>query len=217
MIQCEHMSLLHILLDLFLHLDKHLQDVIAQYGTLTYLFLFLIIFFETGIVLAPFLPGDSLLFAAGALAIQGHLNILVLFVLFCIAAILGDTANYVLGAWIGTKVFSMNTRLLNKKHLEKTHAFYEKYGGQAVILGRFVPVIRTFVPFVAGVGAMTYARFLVFNIIGGIAWVALFLFAGYFFGAIPAVEHNFSLVILAVIVLSVLPAVVEWWRHRQQK
>ncbi len=202
--------------DVFLHLDKHLGDVIRDYGTWTYLILFFIIFCETGLVVTPFLPGDSLLFAAGALAHRGQLNPVWLFLILGGAAIAGDTANYWVGAVIGPRAFSGKVRFLKKEHLERTHRFYEKYGGKTIIIARFVPIVRTFAPFVAGIGAMNYARFIVYNVVGGLAWVALCVFAGYLFGTLPVVRDHFSLVVIAIVVISVMPMVVEFIRaHRQ--
>lgn len=203
------------LIDWVLHLDEKLKALAGLYGAWTYAILFLIIFCETGLVVTPFLPGDSLLFAAGAFSADGSLNVWLLFVLLSIAAIIGDTINYWVGHYIGPKVFSReNVRFLNKKHLERTHDFYEKYGGKTIIIARFIPIIRTFAPFVAGVGSMTYWKFITYNIVGGIIWVAVCLFAGYLFGNIPIVKENFSLVILAIIFISILPAVVEIGRQR---
>jgi len=206
------------LVDLFLHLDQHLNDIIGQYGTWTYLILFLIIFCETGLVVLPFLPGDSLLFAAGAFAALGSLNVFWLFVLLSIAAIAGDTVNYWLGYWLGPRVFHRdNVRFLNKKHLDRTHAFYEKYGGKTIIIARFIPIVRTFAPFVAGIGSMTYWRFIAYNVIGGVAWVAICVFSGYKFGNLEVVKKNFSLVIVAIVLISVLPMLIEYLRHRMNK
>ncbi len=203
------------IIDLFLHLDEYLTEIIQDYGAWTYLILFLIIFLETGLVVTPFLPGDSLLFAAGVLAAGGSLEVGFLFLLLATAAILGDTVNYQIGHYVGPRIFEQERiRFLKKEHLERTHAFYEKHGGKTIILARFMPIIRTFAPFVAGVGSMTYSRFLSFNIVGGIIWVAMFTFAGYFFGNIPIVKDNFELVILAIIAISVLPGVIEFFRHR---
>jgi membrane-associated protein len=207
---------LNNLIDIFLHLDEHLNAILAQYGTWTYLILFGIIFAETGLVVAPFLPGDSLLFATGALTAGGPLNIWALFALLTVAAILGDTVNYWIGSYIGPKAFTSNSRFLKREYLERTHRFYEKHGGKTIILARFLPIIRTFAPFIAGIGRMSYARFLSYNIIGGVVWIALFLFAGYFFGNLPAVKDNFSLVILGIIVVSFLPGVFEFWKHRRE-
>jgi membrane-associated protein len=208
---------MHELLDYFLHINRHLETVTRDYGGWTYAILFLVVFCETGLVVTPFLPGDSLLFAAGAIAAVGDLNVVALCGLLIIAAILGDTVNYHIGKYLGPRVLRGETsRLFNKKHLEKTHRFFEKYGGKTIILARFVPIVRTFAPFVAGVGAMSYGRFLCYNIVGGIVWVLMFVLAGYRFSKIPWVERNFTAVILAIIVLSVLPAFVEFWRARRQ-
>ncbi|HEX9185832.1 MAG TPA: DedA family protein [Vicinamibacteria bacterium] len=211
------MDLVQWFVDFFLHLDRHLAEVIQAYGTWTYALLFTIVFLETGLVVTPFLPGDSLLFAAGSFAALGALDVGLVFVLLSVAAILGDTANYAIGHYLGPKVFHYpKSRFFNPDHLRKTHAFYEKYGGKTIIIARFVPIVRTFAPFVAGIGAMSYPRFLVYNVAGGLLWVAVCLFAGYFFGNLPFVKKNFSLVILAIIVISVLPAVFEVLRHRRE-
>lgn len=204
-------------LDFFLHLDVHLAEITARYGTGTYVILFLIIFCETGLVVTPFLPGDSLLFAAGAIAALGTLNPAVLVVLLIVAAILGDTVNYWVGKWVGPRAFSGEIRFLKKEYLDRTHAFYERHGGKTIILARFVPIVRTFAPFVAGVGAMTYSKFLVYNVVGAVVWVGLFVPIGYFFGNLPQVKENFSLVILGIIVLSVLPMAVEVIRAMRQQ
>ena len=210
------MEYVHWFIDFFLHLDKHLAEVIANYGTYTYVLLFTIVFLETGLVVTPILPGDSLLFAAGTFAALGTLNIWFVFGLLCIAAILGDTVNYAIGKYLGPKVFHFpKSRFFNPEHLKKTHAFYEKYGGKTIIIARFVPIVRTFAPFVAGIGAMTYGTFLAYNVAGGILWVAVCVFSGYFFGNLPFVKNNFSLVIIAIVVISVLPAVFEFVRHRR--
>ena len=208
------MELISQIIDFFLHLDKYLAEIISNYGTWTYLILFLIIFMETGLVVTPFLPGDSLLFAAGTFASLGALNVWVLFILLSIAAVLGDTVNYWIGHYIGEKAFSGNIRFLKKEYLDRTHDFYERHGGKTIILARFIPIIRTFAPFVAGVGEMSYGRFLTYNLVGGILWVGIFVFAGYFFGNIPFVRDNFSVVILAIIVISVLPGVYEFTKER---
>jgi membrane-associated protein len=202
--------------DLFLHLDKHLGEIIQQYGGWTYAILTLVVFCETGLVVTPFLPGDSLLFAAGALAAlpDTPLRVGVLFLLLTAAAILGDTVNYWIGNRIGPRAFDGSIRFLKKSHLDRTHEFYEKYGAKTIIIARFVPIVRTFAPFVAGVGSMTYGRFFTYNVVGGVLWVAICLFAGYFFGNLPFVKANFSIVILAIIAISVMPAVVEIVRHR---
>jgi len=212
------MELIGKLVDLFLHLDKHLNDVIGQYGSWTYLILFLIVFCETGLVVTPFLPGDSLLFAAGAFAALGSLNVFWLFVLLWIAALLGDTVNYWLGYWVGPRIFHReNVRFLNKKHLERTHAFYERYGGKTIIIARFIPILRTFAPFVAGIGRMRYLKFIAYSVVGGLAWVAICVFAGYFFGNLEIVKKNFSVVIIAIVLISTLPMLVEYLRHRLQR
>ncbi len=209
------MDLLYFAIDLFLHLDKHLAEIISQYGTWTYAILFLVIFMETGFVVTPFLPGDSLLFAAGTFAALGSLNVYLLVGLLMAAAILGDTVNYWIGHTLGERAYQ--SRWVKKEYLDRTHAFFEKHGGKTIFLARFVPIVRTFAPFVAGVGRMSYGYFLSYNLFGGIVWVALFTFAGYFFGNIPFIKHNFSLVILAIILISVLPMVVEFWRSRREK
>jgi len=208
------MELISQVIDFFLHLDKYLAEIISAYGTWTYLILFFVIFMETGFVVTPFLPGDSLLFAAGTFASLGALNVWVLFILLSFAAILGDTVNYWIGHFIGEKAFSGNIRFLKKEYLERTHEFYERHGGKTIILARFIPIIRTFAPFVAGVGEMSYGRFITYNGGGGIMWVGIFVFAGYFFGNIPFVRHNFSIVILAIIIISVLPGLYEFAKER---
>jgi len=204
------------LLDLFLHLDTHLLNVIHAYGTLTYVILFVIIFCETGLVVTPFFPGDSLLFAAGAFAAAGDLNIAVLFLILAMSAILGNIVNYFLGKLLGEAIFRDDARVLKKIYLTRTHAFYEKYGAKTIVLSRFVPVIRTIAPFVAGAGTMRMRTFMVYNAIGGLAWVTIVLFGGYFFGNIPVVHAHFSEVILLIIILSLLPPVIEWQRHRKR-
>jgi membrane-associated protein len=211
------MDLLRSAIDLFLHLDQHLSRIIADYGVWTHLILFLIIFAETGLVVTPFLPGDSLLFAAGTFAALGDLDLWLLVVLLLGAAILGDTVNYWVGAWVGPRAFSGNVKFLRKDYLDRTHAFYEKHGGKTVILARFVPIIRTFAPFVAGVGAMSYPKFITYNVVGAVLWVGLFVPAGYFFGNIPTVRKNFTLVILAIIALSVVPLALEAIRARRSR
>jgi membrane-associated protein len=200
-------------IDLFLHLDQTLQQILADYGTWTYLILFVVIFCETGLVVTPILPGDSLLFLAGAFASRG-LNPYLVFVLLSLAAILGDTVNYWVGHFIGPKAFTGQVRFLKKEYLDRTHRFYEKYGGKTIILARFVPIIRTFAPFVAGIGAMNYTRFIVYNIVGGVAWVALFVFAGYWFGEMPGVKTNIHWIIVAIIIISVVPMLIEYLRAR---
>ena len=202
--------------DLFLHLDTHLSAVISQYGTWTYLILFLIVFCETGLVVTPFLPGDSLLFAAGTFAALGDLDVWLMIVLLIIAAVVGDTVNYWVGAAIGPRAFQGRIRFLKREHLERTHAFYEKHGGKTIILARFIPIIRTFAPFVAGVGAMSYGKFFSYNVVGAVLWVGVLVLAGFFFGNIPVVRENFSIVILAIIAISVMPMVVEAVRARRR-
>jgi membrane-associated protein len=214
------MEVFQTILDLFLHLDEHLSEIIQTYDTWTYLLLFLVIFMETGLVVTPFLPGDSLLFAAGTFASPATgspLNIWVLIVSLSLAAILGDTVNYWIGHAVGPRAFSGNVRFLKKDHLDRTHQFFEKYGGKTIILARFVPIVRTFAPFVAGVGAMTYGKFLTYNVIGGILWVCIFTLAGYFFGNLPFVKNNFSLIVIVIILISVMPAVYEVVKSRLAK
>jgi membrane-associated protein len=198
-------ELLQQLVDLFLHLDKHLDVIIQDYGAWTYLILVAIIFCETGLVITPFLPGDSLLFAAGVFAARGSLDVSLLLVVLAGAAIAGDTANYWIGALIGPRAFSGKYWLLNQRHLQRTHEFYERHGGKTIVLARFIPIIRTFAPFVAGIGAMNYTRFIVYNIVGGVAWVCAFVYGGYKFGEYEVVKRNFPLVVVAIIVISVLP------------
>ncbi len=200
--------------DFFLHLDQHLDQVIHDHGPWTYLLLFVVVFCETGLVVTPVLPGDSLLFFAGAFASRGSLRLASLLVVLAAAAIAGDTVNYWIGHWIGPPAFSGKIRFLKKKHLDRTHEFYQRHGGKTIILARFVPIIRTFAPFVAGVGSMRYAWFIAYNVIGGLAWVAAFVLGGYLFGDLPWVKNHFSLVTLAIIVISVLPIVFEIARAR---
>lgn len=212
--------MINTLLDFVLHLDKHLNVFVQQYGGWSYALLFLIVFCETGLVVAPFLPGDSLLFAAGALAASSGspLNIGLLFVLLAAAAIGGDTLNYWIGHRVGPAVFrKQNVRVFNREHLDRTQHFYDRYGGKTIVLARFIPIVRTFAPFVAGVGQMHYTRFIGYNVLGGVLWVGLFLFGGYQFGALPSVQRNFGLVVIAIILISVAPAVFEVLRHRMQR
>jgi membrane-associated protein len=211
------MSTLRHVIEFFLHLDAHLTALTAQYGVWTYAILFLVIFCETGLVVTPFLPGDSLLFAAGTIASLGGLNPVLLFLLLAIAAIAGDTVNYWIGHSFGDRIVRHDSRWIKRSHIERTHRFYEKHGPKTIVLARFVPIVRTFAPFVAGVGAMTYRRFVVYNVFGGILWVGIFVFGGYFFGNLPPVRDNFSLVILAIIAVSILPGVVTFIRHRRQQ
>lgn len=208
--------MLDTLLEFIFHLDRHIDAVIVQYGTFAYALLFAVIFAETGLVLTPFLPGDSLLFTVGALAARGSLNVAGLILVLAAAAIAGDTVNYWIGAAVGPRVFRAGrSRWLNPRHLDRTHQFYEKYGSMTIILARFVPIVRTFAPFVAGIGRMTYWRFLTYNIVGGIVWVVLFVLGGYFFGNLPVVRDNFTIVILAIIIISLVPPVIEFVRHRR--
>jgi membrane-associated protein len=203
--------------DIFLHLDKHLGEFISAYGTTTYAILFTIIFAETGLVIAPFLPGDSLLFAAGSLAAAtGVMDPAMLVVLLSIAAILGDTVNYSIGKVFGIRVLQ-KFPFIKQEHITYTERFYEKHGGKTIILARFLPIVRTFAPFVAGIGTMNYSRFILYNVAGGIAWVASFIYLGFFFGNIPVVKRNFSLVIVGIIIVSVLPGVIEFVRHKLKK
>jgi membrane-associated protein len=209
------MELIKIFVDFFMHIDVHLSTVIQNYGLWTYLILFFIIFCETGLVVTPLLPGDSLLFAAGTFAAKGSLDVSWLFILLSVAAVAGDTVNYWIGYYVGPKVFHKeNVRFLNREYLNRTHQFYEKYGGKTIIIARFIPIIRTFAPFVAGIGSMTYWRFISYNVVGGIAWIALFVFAGFYFSNMPVVKDNFTLVILAIIFISILPGIIEFLRHR---
>ena len=210
------------LIDFVVHFDRHLKEFVDLYGVWVYAFLFLIIFAETGLVVTPFLPGDSLLFAAGAMAATGAFNIWILVPLLMVAAILGDAVNYAVGDAVGPRVFtsvdrtSFWHRALNRDHLAKAHAFFERYGGKAIILGRFVPIVRTFVPFVAGAGTMTYATFALYNVTGGVIWVGICTLAGYAFGNVPIVRDNFTLVALGIVFVSLLPILVEFLRHRGQ-
>lgn len=203
-------------IDFLVHLDKYLTQIIQTFGIWSYLILFLIIFCETGLVVAPFFPGDSLIFVSGTFAGTGMLRVEWLFVIFSLAAIIGDTVNYWIGHYVGPKVFRQKkSRFFKKDYLHTAAEFYEKHGGKTIVIARFIPVIRTFAPFVAGVGAMKYRRFIFYNIIGGIAWVSLFLFAGYFFGTLPAVQENLTLIIFAIIFVSFLPPIIEFLRSRK--
>ena len=210
------MGILKSLLDFVLHLDKHLSPIIHEYGAWTYLLLFAIVFCETGLVVTPFLPGDSLLFAAGAFAANGSLSVWVLAGSLIAAAILGDTANYWIGHFLGHRLLNARRRIIKPEHVAYTHEFFEKYGGKTVIIARFVPIVRTFAPFVAGLGSMSYGRFMSYNVVGGTAWVLLCTFAGYWFGNLPFVQKNFSLVVLMIIFLSLLPGVWEIWQARKR-
>jgi membrane-associated protein len=211
------MEYIRLFFDFIMHIDVQLSTIIQNYGLWTYLILFIIIFWETGVVIFPFVPGDSLLFAVGTFAALGVLNLWWLFFLLSAAAILGDTVNYWIGHFIGPRVFNQNKiRFLKKEHLERTHQFYERYGGKTIIFARFVPIVRTFAPFVAGIGSMTYWKFISYNVTGGIAWVAICLFAGYFFGNLPVVKSNFTLVVFAIIIISVMPGIIEFLRQKYQ-
>ena len=202
------------LIDIVLHLDRHLSEIIQAYGVWTYALLFAIIFCETGLVVTPFLPGDSLLFAVGTFAATGALDLGLIIVLLSVAAILGDSVNYAFGARVGPRVFrEQSSRLFNREHLERTRRFYERYGAKTIVIARFVPIVRTFAPFVAGIGQMAYSRFLLYNVAGGIFWIVSLTLAGWAFGNVPIVRRNFPLVIIAIIVISVLPAVVEFLRQ----
>lgn len=209
------MEIINYLIDLFLNLDDHLHELILQYGPYTYGILFSVIFAETGFVFTPFLPGDSLLFAAGTFAAKGSFNPHFLFLLLTTAAILGDTVNYWIGHYIGLKIFDRFPKILKKEYLDRTHQFYEKHGGKTIILARFVPIVRTFAPFVAGVGSMTYPKFISYNVIGGIVWVGIFIYGGYFFGNLDFVKNNFSIVIIGIILISMLPGLTEYIRHKR--
>ena len=211
------MDMLLNFIDIFIHLDQHLSLLIQSFGGWAYLIVFLVIFCETGLVVTPILPGDSLLFGLGAIAAMGALKVEWLFVMLSIAAIAGDTVNYMIGHYAGPRVFARESgRFFKKEYLERTHRFYEKYGGKTIVIARFVPIIRTFAPFVAGIGSMTYSRFIVYNIVGGISWIALFIFGGYYFGNLSIVKRNFTLVIFAIIFISILPGVIEYVRQRRQ-
>lgn len=209
------MEFLKDFIDIIINLDVHLNQLIIEYGTFTYAILFLVIFAETGFVVTPFLPGDSLLFAAGTFAAAGVLDVHILFILLAIAAILGDTVNYWIGNYFGPRIANADKiRFINKDHIDKTHRFFEKYGGKTIIIARFVPIVRTFAPFVAGIGSMTYKKFISFNIIGAVLWVGSLSYAGYFFGNIPVVKNNFTFVIFAIIIISIIPPIAEYIRHK---
>lgn len=203
-------------IDLFLHLDTHLSTITSEYGLLTYLLLFVIVFCETGLVVTPFLPGDSLIFATGALAASGSFNLLTILVVLCLAAVAGDTVNYQVGHLLRDRVASrQNIRFIKQEHLDRTHEFFEKYGAKTIIIARFVPIIRTFAPFVAGIGTMPYSTFISYNVVGGVAWVMSFLFGGYFFGNLPVVKDNFSFVILGIIFVSLLPGIITYIQSKR--
>ncbi len=202
-------------IDLILHLDRYLDLIIRSFGLWTYLILFIVIFIETGLVVTPFLPGDSLAVCRRAFAAKGSFNVSLLFFMLWLAAVLGDTANYWIGHYVGPRVFRENVRWLKREYLERTQAFYDKHGGKTIFLARFIPIIRTFAPFVAGIGKMRYGYFITYNVVGGLVWTALFIFGGYFFGNLPLVKDNFSFIIIAIILISVLPAVIEALRSRR--
>ncbi|MGA2914686.1 MAG: DedA family protein [Sedimentisphaerales bacterium] len=211
------MELITNLIEYVLHLDKHLNNIIQIWGIWCYLIFFVIIFAETGLVVTPFLPGDSLLFALGTFAAGGSLEIAWLFVILAAAAVLGDSANYTIGKYFGDIILRHQGKwFLKKEHIERTHQFYEKYGAKTIVLARFVPIVRTFAPFIAGVGKMTYLRFFSYNVVGGVLWITLFIFGGYFFGNIPVIKRNFTLVILAIIIISIMPAVIEIIREKRR-
>ncbi len=210
------MDYIRLAMDIVLHLDKYLDEIIKNYGALTYLLLFVIVFCETGLVVTPFLPGDSLLFAAGVFANKGSLNVAGVIGLLCVAAVLGDTINYAVGHFLGPRIFrGENVRFLNKKHLDRTHEFFERYGPETIIIARFVPIVRTFAPFVAGMGSMSYPKFLTYNVFGGVLWVNLLTLGGYMFANVPVVKNHFSYVVLAIIFISLLPGVYEFMRQRR--
>lgn len=214
------MEIAQQLIDIVLHMDSHLNNMVATLGPWIYVIIFLIIFCETGLVVTPFLPGDSLLFALGALCAveNAYLKLEILLPILIIAGILGDGANYAIGNYIGPKIFNKETgRWLRKDHLIKTQNFYKKYGGKTIILARFMPIIRTFAPFVAGIGTMHYSKFLVYNMVGAVSWVGVFLLSGYFFGNIPTVKHNFHLVIIGIIIFSLMPMIIEYIKSRREK
>lgn len=211
------MGLISSIVDFILHIDRHISIVIQNFGSWTYLLLFLIVFAETGLVVTPFLPGDSLLFTVGTFAAIGSLNIVWLFIILSSAAIIGDTVNYSAGKFLGRKAIEHETRFIKQEYIDKTQKFYDKYGAKTIVLARFVPIVRTFAPFVAGVGSMSYFRFLAYNLLGGILWVGILLSGGYFFGNIPIVRNNFSIAILLIIIISIMPMVIEFWRHYRQK
>lgn len=211
------MDLILQFIDIFIHLDRYISDILRIFGPWTYLIVFLIIFCETGLVVTPILPGDSLLFGLGAFAARGDLDPVLLFSLLSVAAVGGDTVNYAVGKYIGPRVFHVDTsRFFKREYLDRTHAFYERHGGKTIIIARFIPIIRTFAPFVAGIGTMTYRRFISYNVIGGVAWIATFVLGGYYFGNLSFVKRNFTLVIMAIIILSVMPGVIEYVRQRRQ-
>ncbi len=211
------MDFLYQVIDFFLHLDKHLAEIVLQYGMLTYGILFVVIFCETGLVVTPFLPGDSLLFATGALSAGGAMNVYLIASLLFVAAVVGDAVNYSIGRYIGPKVFEYrDSKIFKREYLERTQKFFEKYGAKTIVFARFVPIVRTFAPFLAGVGEMRYLKFAAYNVTGGFLWVMLFVFGGYLFGEVPVVKRNFTIVIIAIIIISIMPAVIEWYRASRE-
>ncbi len=206
------------MIEIILHIDKYLDLIIRNFGQWSYLLLFIVIFAETGLVVIPFLPGDSLLFAVGAFAALGSFNLLWLFIVLAGAAIIGDTANYAFGKFLGERILRKgNHRFFKKEHLERTHKFYERHGGKTIILARFIPIIRTFAPFVAGIGEMSYCKFFIYNVTGALLWVAIFVLGGYYFGNIPVIRKNFFITILVIMALSAMPVAIEIWKHRRKK
>lgn len=211
------MEFLHLVIDFILHIEVHLDYLIQTYHTWTYLILFMIIFCETGVVVLPFLPGDSLLFAIGAFAARGSFDFWTISITLLVAAIIGDSLNYTIGKYVGPKVFhKADSKLFNKSHLLKAQAFYEKYGAKTIIIARFIPIVRTFAPFVAGIGEMTYKKFMTYNVVGAVAWIFIFIPLGYFFGNLPFIQSNFKLVMIAIIVISILPPIIEFIRERNK-
>lgn len=211
------MEFLHLLVDFILHIEVHLDYLIQTYHTWTYLILFMIIFCETGVVVMPFLPGDSLLFAIGAFAARGSFDFWTISLTLLVAAIIGDSLNYSIGKYVGPKVFHKNdSKFFNKNHLIKAQAFYEKYGAKTIIIARFIPIVRTFAPFVAGIGEMTYKKFMTYNVVGAVAWIFIFIPLGYFFGNLPFIQSNFKLVMIAIIIISILPPVIEFIREKRK-
>jgi membrane-associated protein len=205
-------------IDFVLHLDKHLNSIIESYGILCYLLFFAVIFAETGLVVTPFLPGDSLIFALGTLAATGSLHVAWLFAILSAAAVLGDNANYTIGKYFGSIILKrQGAWFLKKEHIDRTHRFYERYGPKTIVLARFVPIVRTFAPFVAGLGKMNYLRFFTYNVVGGVLWIAVFVFGGFFFGNIRVIKENFTITILAIIIISIMPAVIEVWKEKRRK
>ena len=209
------MSFVSIILDLFIHLDKNLEIIMQNYGVLVYPLLFLIVFLETGLVVTPFLPGDSLIFAAATISAKDFLNIYLLFIIISLAAVIGDALNYFIGKTIGREI--VKRKYIKEEYINKTQTFYEKYGGKTIVIARFIPLVRTFAPFVAGIGKMKYSKFFFYNVIGAILWVALFLILGFYFGSIPFVKNNFSFVILAIIFISIIPLFIEYFKHKKRK